>query len=71
MNLTIEACRLYLSIRTRRWEFFAQPKSSPGYDTDHDRKPFAFFVSRNNAGGFCEATIEIPFFALSCVDHHS
>ena len=41
MNLTIEASRLFLSIRLGRWEFFAQPKSAPGYDTAHVRGPLA------------------------------
>lgn len=69
MTFAVEACRLFLSIRLGRWEFFVQPKSSPGYDAYHDRRPFAFFVSRSNAGDFMEATVEIPFLALSWVDH--
>lgn len=69
MNLTIEACRIYPSILAKRWEFFAQPKSSPVYDAYHDRKPFAFVVRRDNAGRFSEAIIEVPYLALYWVDH--
>jgi hypothetical protein len=70
MNLTIEASRLFLSIRLGRWEFFAQPKSAPGYDTDHVRGPLALVRTGGAAQGWAETTVEIPFFALSLVNHH-
>lgn len=69
MTFAVEACRLFLSIRLGRWEFFAQPKSSPGYDACHDRGPFAFWAWRNGAGRMGEFVIEVPFLALHLVNH--
>lgn len=69
MFLSVEVCRLWFSIRVGRWEFFAQPKSSPGYDTDHDRGPFGLLVWRLGTGLFMEAVVEVPFIAFHFVRH--
>lgn len=69
MTFAVEACRLFLSIRLGRWEFFAQPKSSPGYDADHDRGSFAFWTWRNGTGRIREYVIEVPFLAFHLVSY--
>ena len=69
MTFAVEACRLFLSIRLGRWEFFAQPKSSPAYDACHDRGPFSFSSNRQGPGHAGEVVIEVPRLAFCMVKH--
>lgn len=72
MIVTAALDRHTFSARVGAWEVFVARKSWPAFiSSAADGAAFASGTDRDGAGKLREATLEVPFLALSLVNHRA